>query len=488
MDYKQDKINLFLYEIQSLVEKEELTEEKVYTDLINYKIAKENIYNIISEILYKYKKNKKIKIIESNDDYVIELLNNDNININYKLKINIPLLKEEISKNLSKIINYLIKNKINFIFRFSKILKIDSFVIEVTNTKDAEKIITFINNNQGIMNNKYEINPLLPNEEKVFFTIGNNLSYIDILSKYIYRYIDLCTKQKKSSNIIDFEKYVYSKYVELTSKNDLSEQLKMINNSKKNKENLKELEDITRLISNTLKSIINNLNSKETFYKIYEEINSKENDLDKYKDFSEENFNKDNELLKEIIISMSYKYGYDHTKQALINYKEDINNGIDYIMRKNNLREKVKHSKTFRTYINSYSKEELETIFERIKPELTKDNKEKVKTTKEMILEEVCKETYLSCETQERDFTGKKQVAIALIRMSRNDYSLITRNNNARKLAKENLKPEEIVEIIKKTLETNGYILENEIDLYELYVTHIENISNIKKVGEEIVK
>ena len=154
MDYKQDKINLFLYEIQSLVEKEELTEEKVYTDLINYKIAKENIYNIISEILDKYKKNKKIKIIESNDDYVIELLNNDNININYKLKINIPLLKEEISKNLSKIINYLIKNKINFIFRFSKILKIDSFVIEVTNTKDAEKIITFINNNQGIMNMK----------------------------------------------------------------------------------------------------------------------------------------------------------------------------------------------------------------------------------------------------------------------------------------------------------------------------------------------
>ena len=479
MDYKQDKINLFLYEIHSLSEEEKLTEEKVYNGLINYGIKKEDIYSIISEIVNKYKDNKKVKITELNNNYIIESINKDKIDNNYKININIPLLKEEISKNLSKIIDYLIKNKINFIFYINGILKIDSFVIKIDNIKYAEKIIGYINNNQAIMNNKYEINPIFPNEEKVFLTLEKNISYMQILSKYICKYTNMCIEQKKSSNINDLEKYMYSKYLELSSKKDLSEQLKMIDNLGKNKNNLKELEDITRLISCSLKSAINNLNSKETFYKIYEELNSKENDINKYKDFTEENFNKDNQLLKEIITLMSRKYGYEYAKKALYNYKNDENNGINYIIRKNNLREKVKHSKTFRTYINSYSEQEFEQKFEKLKPELTKEN---IKTTKEMILEEICKETYLACDTKERNYTGKSQVAIALIRMSRNDYSLITRNNNARKLAKDNLKPEEIIETIKKTLETNGYILENEIDLYELYVTHIEKICKKIKI------
>ena len=89
-----------------------------------------------------------------------------------------------------------------------------------------------------------------------------------------------------------------------------------------------------------------------------------------------------------------------------------------------------------------------------------------------------------ACETKERNFTGKQQVAIALIRMSKNDYSLITRQNNAREVAKTNIKPNEVVNIIKRTIETNGYILENEIELYELYTTHIENLCKNRKSGK----
>jgi len=154
-----------------------------------------------------------------------------------------------------------------------------------------------------------------------------------------------------------------------------------------------------------------------------------------------------------------------------------------YITEKNGLREKVENSKTFRTYINLFSEEELEKEFERFKPQLSKEQQEKIKTEKEMILEQICKETYLSCQTEERGNSGKIQVAISLIRMKNNNYESVTRKNNAREIAQKHLKPKEIENIIKKSLETNGYIIENEEELYELYATHIEHICN-RKLGK----
>ena len=45
-------------------------------------------------------------------------------------------------------------------------------------------------------------------------------------------------------------------------------------------------------------------------------------------------------------------------------------------------------------------------------------------------------------------------------------------------------------DIIIKSLENSGYIIENETDLYELYATHIEYLCNneIKEVGYNVKK
>ena len=150
--------------------------------------------------------------------------------------------------------------------------------------------------------------------------------------------------------------------------------------------------------------------------------------------------------------------------------EEYKNNGeLNYITRANGLREKVEASESFRTYLS------LIDIDKEMMLIIPKKNNE-VETSKESIMEDIFKSTYISCQTEEKGFCGKKQVVRALIRIKCDDYNCVTRTNNARALAQEKIKPEEVERIIMNTLESNGYIIENEIDLYELYATHIEHL------------
>lgn len=507
MEYTKDRVNMLFFdiqeELQEILKQDETNEiaqssnktnqlqEKMIDKIINYGIenAKEDIEEVVSEVLKKYDQNKKVKIYKnsSNDFSIIPTKETTEES---KINIHVPLTKEGISKNLSKIIDFLIKSKINYRVTVSSNLKIDTVIISVTNPDDAKKVTKFINSTKEISKNMYDFNPLFVSEEKVFLSINFlKLSYANILSKYIFSFIYDCIKQNKTANIVDFEKYMYANLLELQSKYDLSEQLKITGISTEYQQSLIELEYILELMCANLKNIVNGTNFNDIFYSQYDELN-KRKDSDEYKDFSDENFTNDSQLLKEIVEIMTYKYGYDYTKRAINNYRNagifdttkassikntsGLSDGLEYITREKDLRKRVKQAKSFRTYLNKHTQEELECLFERAKPTLSQESVENVKTTEEMLLEQICKEIYQSCNTPENEFQGKIQVAVALIKMSNGNYNYVTRNNNARKIAQENIKPENVVKILKKALRTTGYIIENEEDLYELYATHIE--------------
>ena len=146
--------------------------------------------------------------------------------------------------------------------------------------------------------------------------------------------------------------------------------------------------------------------------------------------------NNNRALLKELFKTMSYKYGYNRTIETLMEYKKT--GDVNFITRTNNLRDRVAASKTFRTSINCINLEAtLKSMIPRVEPK-------EIKPSKDAVLEEACKQTYISCQTEERNYCGKIQVARALIRMMYGDYNCITRNNNSRKLVAENVRPEEI--------------------------------------------
>lgn len=504
INYKIDKINVMLYELQKLSKTKKLTIEQVYLQITNNGITnKENISNEISLIIEKYNKNKKICI--NVNDKGIELTNNENKKTTeyntYLIELNISLRKENIVKTVTKIIDYLTKTKIEYQIKLYN--ELDNFLkIKLYNKKDAEKVALYINNTKDISENINEENPLYFNDGKISLDIisPSTISYQDVLIKYIYKYIMICNENNKIAEYEGFIHFLDLNIIDFINKDNLSEQISLLDDKKNISESLNFLEEITSLIYTNLKNLKENKDIKDIFYKRYEELNNIDYiniKKDKYIDFNLDNFNKDKDLLRKIIETMSYKYGYDHTKEALRNYRKT--GKINYITEKNTkermykvadinsfitnekkLREKVKKSKTFKTFINSYDDNEFEKLFNKLKPEIDNNSKETIKTTKEMVLENICKETYLYCIEKENNCDAKTQVAISLIKLKNNNYNYITRNNDARDIAKKHIKPEEVIDIIKKSLETNGYIIEKEEDLYELYANHIKYLCNEK--------
>ena len=474
MEYKIENINLFLYELQQLSKIKNINNKDIYLELINYKVPEKDrnkdLTNLFCVLIDKY--NKKTKITECNNAYVIE--SKEQTSSNKYINIHIPLVLNNIEVNVEKIIKYLLKNKIEHKTIISKNLKNDTLVIRVQNKEISDKIIKYINSSKDLSNNMYEPNPLYVIDNKVYLTTNNKLSYNEILAKYIFNYINECNKKESKVNFEDFSSYLYNSMVDFISKNDLSKQIKIIDTKEDLPKLLLSLEEITEIIQFNLQDIKNNKNIKETFYSEIEKF--KTISEDKYKEFTKESLEQDELLLEEIINTMTKSYGFDYTQEAIKRYQKNQNSisSIEYITRKNNLRNKLKNKISLRTYLNLFEEKELNNKINSFKPK--SDEQDLVKTTEEMILEKVCKETYLSCQIDKRNYSGKHQVAISLIKMQDNNFDSITRKNDARTLAKQFLSAKKIKNIIEKSLEKNGYIIEKESDLYELYATHIENL------------
>ena len=480
--YKQLKIDLFLKQIQVLSQTNKITPKQVYIQLINQEIVEKersqdlsDVFNNL-QIINKY--NDKMDVfVNPNWNYFCQLISK-NVKQFYHMnpiKIYIPLKYENIESSVQRIFTFINSNNIEHCSKLSRQVRVDDLVIRVYNKNDADKIIEFVNNDEELSNNMYNPNAFCINEGKVGLTMDRNLSYNETLSQYICDYISIVNDQNIFANYYGFQNYLEDELNQLVVKEEISKQILMCQKKERRimPQYLQTLEEITKVILMNMKSL-----SKDSFYNYFDEINTEEYNKQKseeYKDFVYQKMMNESYLLfKEVVSIIANKYGYKNTKEALENYK---NTGdINYITRTNNAREKVSTSKTFKTFINLIN---LEKEIDRLMP---KFKEREIRTPKEIILEEVCKTTYEVCQVPERNYCGKAQVARALIRMHNNDYMSITRTNKARKMAQEHIKPEEVPEILKRSLETNGYIIENESDLYELYATHIEYLCSIKNL------
>ena len=177
--------------------------------------------------------------------------------------------------------------------------------------------------------------------------------------------------------------------------------------------------------------------------------------------------NEDKELLISIIEEMTKKYTLTEVKLSLFNYKKTHNPST--ITRENNLRDKVLSSKTFTDYLKSLSDEELNTIIEKYK-------KERIVPTNILVnlLDNISKQTYISAV--EKGYDGKKQVAVSLIKLSYGDYSGITRELNSRAQAINNIKKDQVEQLIKESLKEKN-LLQEDKQIYLTYAEYIEYTS-----------
>lgn len=429
----------------------------IYSYLNNYEIDN----NIdITYTLNKINNNKynKINLLDNS----LEVISNDYVMDN-TIIMNLTIKEKNIVNIIDKIIKYLDKEKIQYKITISNKLINNNVNINLTNKLDIFKLSEYINKKIN-KEDLYKVNPLYINDSKISYNLSTKLSYNYITAYYIYLFLnEIKDKHIVTSN--EFYSFMLKHSQNINECHDLSNYLEL----NKEKNNIDYLIDF-EIITNELFEVIKRGTLENIFElnDLYNNIEYKDKLIDKYKSFNDISLNET--LLNKIIIAMITKYGYQYTLNSLLEFSKSYN--VNLITRTNNLRSEVINSTSFITYLNTISiKDKVDIINEDL------DIKEE-DLTSDLILENICKETYLSCQNEEKKYSGKIQVARSLIRLTYGDYSGITRTNNARKIAKEKLLPEEIEEIIKISLEKNGYIIESESDLYELYATHISHICN----------
>lgn len=483
---KKIEISTFLLQMQTLFIKYDFTElniKHIYKKLVTIGIPQndqnEKISDIFNFIQEKHKFNEKMKVfVAPYWKYFCQFKSqkSNQIHLMNPIKLYIPLKRKNIEYSVQKIFAYINENNIEHASKLASDVRVDDLVIRVSKKEDAEKIINFINNDEELKQNMYDPNPFCINDGKVGLAMDRSLSYNDVLAKYIFYYIKESTNNKTIVSYEGLKYFIDRNLFQLKSKIDLSEQIKLFDQDKLDALPLylQNLEEITTLISQNLEFA-----NKEALYKEFEKTNSEYYNIEQSQEYGEFDYIEmgieNNKLLKDIITTMSEKYGEIATKKNIKLYRDTRD--IEYITKTNNLRNKVAESKTFQTYINYI---DLEREINLLMPKKT--NTTEIKLSKESILENICKETYMAFQTPERAYSGTIQVASALIHITSGNYNRITRTNNARQLAKENIKPEEVKELVMKSLEKNGYIIENEVDLYQLYATHIEYLCNNNEV------
>ena len=354
----------------------------------------------------------------------------------------------------NKIIKELNRRRIKYNATFKSTDNSGYLIINLDDVDNLMEISDFIN----IRFSKIldDFNPFLFGSGKIVYSFDEEYSYLDILIKYLVEFCLKMQKNHKELSFDNFKDYMIDVYFKIENQVDLYKFLKF--NTKKIPlgDFFVNLEIMTSLIM----YLFNGSNYTD-FIDYYNKITKKNSFLiKKYSCYN--NLKEDEELLEEMLNELVGDFDKEEIIKSLTLYKETAK--PDYITRKHDIRKNVMSSKTFLVYLYQINlKEKLEELI----PLAILKNKKK-------LLEDICKDNYISYNKS--DNLGKVQVIRGLIRMEYGDYTAITRKNNARKIAADNINPDEVFNIIKFTLNSNEDEKENE--LYEKYANYIEGLCN----------
>ena len=418
-------------------------------DNINYDAIYDTIVNHDSEPVINYDKNDKSSYCDSiNFSNKKKKANQNDILLTIIFNL----------KNYVEIVNGICKElnnkKIKYFATFKASVNLGYFTIALDNADNLLDVSDFIN----IKLSKIlcDINPFFFNSNKIIYSFKETYSYSDILVKYLTNFSLIMKKNNKELCFDNFKDYMVDVYFKLEHQVDLYKFLKFNTEKISLNDFFINLEIITTVIM-----YLFNGNNYIEFIDYYNKINKKNSCLiKKYECYA--NFDDDKMLLENIVNELVKDHNKDEIIKSLASYKKTAK--PDYITRKYDLRKKVMSSKTFLIYLNEINlKEEIEKL---VPGAILKNKKE--------ILENVCKDNYKSYN--KKDNLGKVQVIRGLIRMEYGDYTAITRNNDARKIATDKINPKEIMDLIRFTLKSNSDEKENE--LYEKYADYIERLCN----------
>ena len=433
---------------------EDLSYDIIYKELICHENI--NLNGCVKDVLRVF-----TDMIETDERYInlsgdSILISNtdDSFDTGRKIRLGIFNKLECVVSNIDSLLVFCNKKKIKFRGKLENYDNVGYLELEINDVEEAIKVIDYVNSK--LSSNIYSVNPLFFSVSNVMVSLNGKYSYIEILSMYLYRFILKMNEYKMDIDYVNFKTFILENYYMINNHVDMYQYIDLNVRNIKLSSFFSNIDEVTNIIV-----YLFNGNDYDDFKEYYRKLNRKNSKINnKYLIYDD--VDSCTSLFEELVNNMFFNYGEEYTRESVINY---MNTGkSDYITRKDNLRKRVMDNKVFMIYLRKISLvDEIDRLIGLCKIE--KNGK---------ILEEVCKTMYLNYLDHDNQCLGKIQVARGLIRMQYGDYSAITRNNNARRMAIENIVPTEVVSLIKYSLGIEH--VKKEEELYELYAEYIENI------------
>lgn len=460
----------------------ESNDERVNTILNHFKelLIENNNLNITQNDIYNYLINT-IEDDNNNINKIIKSCNRKYGNIKYKdnifkskntdikcinpIKIYLPTDYMHIDNTINKILNFFNKKNTGFEMKVTNKICNNDISLRLSSIKDVNKFLIFIKNNKKINEGLINTNPFCYVENNLSFAIDGNLSYISIISNYIYDYLNSKKNDLDNISTDDFYNYIIDTYnnafINFTKYKDLK--IPGINNP--NEEEIFNYKKITELILKVSEKKFN----RDTFEEHFNECNDtnivKEekncflalNTLINYIRI-EKQYKSDSEILDTLkkyfeTDNLSYitNKGFFRTTIYLTKFKESI----EKILKNNNLSlEQLISNLNIETY-NKLNDDEIDELINQNKELYTK---------------------YLNNENIK-------------IYLATNDYTLLSRKNNLRNtIVNSNFRNNLLNILYSKNISLNDFIIQfNNMESKESINNDNEEIEiDNNKIEEEI--
>lgn len=473
-----EDIKTFLNLMFNISKTKELTELDVYYYLSKYKINYNNLHNINFDDWITYFNGKRNINVYVKEEYPFfcNFTNVDTEKNNFNfIKLSISLDNEHLDLGIKQLFNFLEENNIKHCSKVSMNNISNNVIVRVRIKEDADKISKYILNNNYLKEGMREVNPFSYSINNIAYESDGLLSYNKILSEVIASYINHINKSNiyNEASLQSFRLFlneIYQNYfINKRDINKLKEEFNsnnILNNKFKDEyEYIANYMEVFELIISSM----NPNNNIDNFYNYYSNICSKDIKRKRYNSIKNNNINID-KLVVKMVIEMIKKNGLFITIKRLEKY---INTKNIYFL--NRKVRKIIIEKDIDLY-NYLKDEDIEQFVNDVKDNKLKERKNK----KEECLLYVSKLTYKKYVE-----TGKNvnQLVYALMNIKNNDYSGFTNINGARQMLSLYVKPEELEDIINNILSLNGYVLNEESNIFELYNDYIKRLiidKNIK--------
>jgi len=340
----------------------QVSSDTIYSVLMSYGFNEEeykdfDLRHLFYSWINRYSSSKKLCVFHSERQNSFLQFHNTSKGFHHKcVKLYISYPKEYMYECANKIFDYIEKNDISTYSKVANRIRSDSIVLRISDIKDAEKVINFINKDPILSSKAKYTNPFLVRDGVVGVAYDHMMSYNSIISDLVASYIQY-HRNNNTLNLVSF--LDFKNYVELT----YFHYFKNVSNISKFKNDFISSSDIDRSKSvgaailnyeevyNIIIMMLNKATSKDILNKI-EKYQDKENSLEferYYDDVITNQSKKQNiEVAKQIfdnyIRYASLKYGKEFVDKYISSY---IIGNENAITRDNNFRQ------LFNTYLTS---------------------------------------------------------------------------------------------------------------------------------------